>query len=201
MNKDTEELNSSIAVNFDLRLHAARGRGGGKGICATVGGDVPECILDIGGETSTRSDTRASRPRDSEGFLYTAIIWNACGLKNCAENDIVDLLEAEGVTWDAVLIQEGLTTEKNGCTTIDKGHALYTGSPGPVNRATCILLHRGWAETKLSFHVQTERVVYLDLDVTPSKVRLTSAYLPHADFPVEVYEAALESLEQVVLGA
>ena len=38
------------------------------------------------------------------GVLFTAIAWNACGLEKCAEDDIVDLLEAEGVNWDAVLI-------------------------------------------------------------------------------------------------
>ena len=53
----------------------------------------------------------------------------------------------------------------------------------------------------MSFHAHDERIVYLDLELETLKLRLTSAYLPHGDFPEEYYESELQALEGIILSA
>ena len=43
----------------------------------------------------------------SDGKEFVGIPWNACGMEECAENDVVDIFEADRFYWDAVLIQYG----------------------------------------------------------------------------------------------
>ena len=116
-------------------------------------------------------------------------------------DDLAELFESDNVIWDAVLIQEGPASHNSGCTIIDKGHALYMGKMNTNKHTTCILLHRRWLDAKLSFHVQDERIVFLDVCAGQMRLRLTSAHLPHALFDDEAYEAVLSSLEEVAMGA
>ena len=78
---------------------------------------------------------------------------------------MVALLDAERIHWHVVLIQEGPAKEKTGCTIIEGGRLFYFGASGPMNRTTCILLHRRSAEAKMSFHHVSDRVVFLDIEI------------------------------------
>ena len=130
-----------------------------------------------------------------------ALTWNACGMEQCAEQDIIDLLEAGEVYWDVVLLQEGPTREEGSCTIIAGGHAFYVGKAGSSKHTTCVLLHRRWTIAKLSFYALNSRISYLDLEAGSLKLRLTSAHLPHADIHEDVYETMLNSLEETVINA
>ena len=101
-----------------------------------------------------------------------ALTWNACGMEQCAEQDIIDLLEAEEVYWDVVLLQEGPTREEGSCTIIAGGHAFYVGKAGSSKRTTCVLLHRRWTIAKLSFYALNGQISYLDLEAGSLKLRL-----------------------------
>ena len=58
--------------------------------------------------------TMVDRRADATGKQFTVISWNACGLTEGAEKDIISLLEGKHFHWDVVLIQEGRTSEKEG---------------------------------------------------------------------------------------
>ena len=135
------------------------------------------------------------------GHDFVTLTWNACGMEKCAEKDVVDLVELEDSWWDVIFIQEGPTRDEGSCIIIDGGHAFFAGKPGPNKRTTCILLHSRWVAAKLSFHAQSERISFLDVDAGSLRLRLTSAHLPHADIPPEVYESVSNSLDEVILGA
>ena len=112
----------------------SRSTGGGRGKYFEADGDVPAVC-----NWTPDAAVVVNQIGITSGINFVVISWNACGMEKCAENDVVDLLGSENVYWDALLIQEGPTSDKIRAKMINGGHLFYTGKPGPMNRAGCIL--------------------------------------------------------------
>ena len=209
MDKDIETGSCQSRVadsdNTSNLIHIARG-GGGRGTHTHVDGDF-HCAHR--NKAFLKEDSKNDYPDldvsvgkgGGGGSDFVAISWNACGMEQGAVDDLAELLESDNIFWDVVLIQEGPAGDSSGCTIIEKGHALYIGNMNTNERTVCILLHRRWLDVKLSFHAQDARIAFLDLYAGQTRLRLTTAHLPHALFDDEAYDAVLSSLEEVAMGA
>ena len=169
MNKDTRNgqclpRQADRSDNTRRRIQSAR-CGGGRGVYGHIDGDFHYLHGD-GRQSEDTVLTCSHYPRQEKGKVgkdLVALTWNACGMEQCAEPDIIDLLEAGEVYWDVVLLQEGPTKKEGSCTIIAGGHAFYVGKAGSSKRTTCVFLHRRWAIAKLSFYALNGRISYLDL--------------------------------------
>ena len=86
---------------------------------------------------------------EHSAMKFVTVTWNACGMEQGAILDTIAMLE--GCRWDAILIQEGPASEKDGASIIRGGHSIFVSKSEGKKRTACILLHRRWAEAKYSF--------------------------------------------------
>lgn len=107
------------------------------------------------------------------------------------------LRELSDLSWDVVCFSETRTPSQD--IILEGGHRMISSLGGFVHVGVAILIHQRWVQSVVKFARVSDRVLYLDLLVNERLYKIITVYVPHAGYPMDVFNSCYDLFRRTVL--